>query len=212
METAFPLAALEGEEDLTAAVQVAVPLRVLGILEVGPHIVVELLEPLETLLVACELVALDHADRRLEMHPPELLVPLELLHRGTLDVLEVEDSAIFLVPSEVDHAEGDLDAFVDESLVITTDSKVHHEPEGFKVMAGIDLTAFKTVDRGSVRRDILQHHAEFRMIEHIQDLAEALVDGLVEKGLVREDVLHLKSHVADDHRKSEALHRTGSRI
>ena len=63
MEAALPLAALEGQQDFTATVQVAVPLRVLGILEMRPHVVVELLEPLQALLVAGQLVALDHADR-----------------------------------------------------------------------------------------------------------------------------------------------------
>ena len=66
MEAAFPLSALESEEDLTAAVEIAIPLRILLILEVCPHIVVDLLEPLQTLFVACELVAFDEADCRLK--------------------------------------------------------------------------------------------------------------------------------------------------
>ena len=70
MEAALPLSALEGQKDLSATVQVAVPLRILLILEMGPHIVVQFLEPLETLLVAGKLISLDHADSRLKMHPP----------------------------------------------------------------------------------------------------------------------------------------------
>ena len=63
VEAALPLSALESEENLTAAVEIAIPLRILCILEMCPHIVVDLLEPLQTLLVACELVAFDEADR-----------------------------------------------------------------------------------------------------------------------------------------------------
>ena len=58
MEASLPLAALQGQEDFAAAVQVAVPLRVISVLEVRPHVVVELLEPFQALLVTCQPVAL----------------------------------------------------------------------------------------------------------------------------------------------------------
>jgi hypothetical protein len=62
VETSFPLSAFESEEDLTAAVEIAIPFRIFCVLEMCPHVVVDLLEPLQTLLVACELVAFDEAD------------------------------------------------------------------------------------------------------------------------------------------------------
>lgn len=62
MEAALPFSALEGKEDLAATVEVAVPLRILLVLEVFPHIIVDLLEPLKALLVSCQLVSLDEAD------------------------------------------------------------------------------------------------------------------------------------------------------
>ena len=62
VETSLPLSTLESEEDLTTAVKVAVPLRIFLILEMCPHIVVNLLEPLKTLLIGCQLVAFDKAD------------------------------------------------------------------------------------------------------------------------------------------------------
>ena len=79
-------------------------------------------------------------------------------------------------------------------------------------MARIDFATFKTVDRCSIRRHILEHHTKFRVIEHIEDLAETLVDSYIKKTLVRKNILNLESHVADDHRKGESLHRTGTRI
>ena len=156
VEAALPLSTLEGKEDFTTTVKIAVPLRILLILEVSPHIVVDLLEPLEALLVACKLVTLDEAYRRLKVYPPELLVPLEFLHRSTLDILEIEDSAVFLVPTELDHAESDFHTLVDKSLVISADTEVHHKPKRFKVVTRIDLAAFKAVYRGSVRRYVLK--------------------------------------------------------
>ena len=70
METAFPLSTLQGQENFTATVQVAVPFRIFGILEMRPHVIVKFLEPLKALLVAGQLVSLDHTDSRLQMYPP----------------------------------------------------------------------------------------------------------------------------------------------
>ena len=69
MEASLPLTSLEGKKNLSTTVEVAVPLRVFRILEVGPHIVVNLLEPLQALLVTCELICLDEADCRLKVTP-----------------------------------------------------------------------------------------------------------------------------------------------
>ena len=63
VEAALPFSALESEENLTAAVEITVPLRIFLILEMCPHVIVDLLEPLKALLVACELVSFDEADR-----------------------------------------------------------------------------------------------------------------------------------------------------
>ena len=117
MEAALPLSSLESQKDFSAAVEVAIPFRIFLILEMCPHIVVDLLEPLQTLLVSGQLVCLDEADCRLEVHPPEFLIPLKLLHWSSLEILEVEDSAVLLVPTELDNAESDLYALVDKGLV-----------------------------------------------------------------------------------------------
>ena len=62
MEASLPFSALEGKEDFSATVEVAVPFRIFLILEMCPHIIVDLLEPLQTLLVSGQLVCLDEAD------------------------------------------------------------------------------------------------------------------------------------------------------
>jgi len=62
METSFPLTALESEQHLSPPVQIAEPFRIFLILEMSPHVVVKLHEPVETLLVSGELITLDHAD------------------------------------------------------------------------------------------------------------------------------------------------------
>lgn len=50
METAFPFAALEREQHLAAAVQIAEPFGVFGVLEMRPGVVVQPEEPVETRL------------------------------------------------------------------------------------------------------------------------------------------------------------------
>lgn len=62
METTFPFSALEGEEDFSPTVEIAVPFRIFDILEMLPHVVMDLLEPLEAFLVAGKLIGLDEAD------------------------------------------------------------------------------------------------------------------------------------------------------
>ena len=57
METAFPLTALQREKHFAAAVEVAEPFGMLGVLEVAPGVVVDALEPLQALRVAGQAVA-----------------------------------------------------------------------------------------------------------------------------------------------------------
>ena len=67
MEAALPFTTLEREKNFTAAIQITIPFRILSVLEMRPHIVVELFKPLKALFVSCELVALEHADCRFEV-------------------------------------------------------------------------------------------------------------------------------------------------
>lgn len=62
METSLPFSTLEGQENLSATVEITVPLRIFLILEMRPHIIMNLLEPLEALLVTSELICLYEAD------------------------------------------------------------------------------------------------------------------------------------------------------
>ena len=74
----------------------------------APHIVVHLFKPLQTALVAGEVIALDERNQRLDMHPPKFLVPLQLLGREALAVHEVEDALVLFVPAIFQHGQGNL--------------------------------------------------------------------------------------------------------
>ena len=53
MEASLPLSALKSQQYFSTTVKVTIPLWVFGILEMRPHIIVQLLEPLKALLVSC---------------------------------------------------------------------------------------------------------------------------------------------------------------
>ena len=131
MEAAFPLAALEREEDFALTVEVAIPLGVFGVAEMAPGVVVNALEPSETTLVARELVALDERDERLEVYPPEFLVELEFVTGLAQAIHEVEDAVVLFVPTVLSLTEGDVYGFVDEVLTTQTFAEVHDKPHGF---------------------------------------------------------------------------------
>ena len=152
METAFPFTTFKRQKHLTATVQITEPLRILLILEVIPKILIQFHEPLEAFLVAGQLIALEHRNRRFDMYPPELLVPLQLLLRRTLRVQKIENPAIFLIPAQVNDFERYFHAFFDQCLVTATDSEVHHEPKGLQIMTRVNFTTLKAINRFAIHR------------------------------------------------------------
>ena len=122
MEASLPLSSLEREKDLTTTVQVTEPLRIFRILEVLPHVFVELLEPVEAFLISGKLVSFEHADRRLKMYPPKLLIPLKLLLRLSLPVEEVENATILFVPTVFNYVERDFNTLFNQFFIFSAES------------------------------------------------------------------------------------------
>ena len=118
----------------------------------APHITVELFKPPETFAVACQGISFKHGNGGFNMHPPQFLVPFKLLLRIALTVHEIEYPTVFLVPAICYHIKGNLYRLVYQGPVIQAHTEVHQEPHCFKVMAGIDDPAFKTVNKAAVQR------------------------------------------------------------
>ena len=116
MEASLPFAAFQGEEHLSPAIQVTEPFGVFGIHEVAPDIFVDTHEPIQTFLLAGQLIALYHGDERLDVNPPEFLVPFQLLEGSSQSVHEVEDASILLVPTVFSLAKRNMNGLVDEIL------------------------------------------------------------------------------------------------
>ena len=150
METAFPLTAFEREKDLATAVKVSEPFRIFLILEIIPEIRIQFREPFEAFFISGQLIAFEHGYRRLDMHPPEFLVPFEFLLRNSFGIKEIVYSAEFIVPAAFNDVKRDFHTFFYQCLVVATHSEIHHKPQSLKIMARIDFPSFKAIDRSSV--------------------------------------------------------------
>src|SRR5664279_495100 len=82
MEAALPFSALQREEHIALAVEISEPFSKLGIRKMFPGVGVQPLEPVGARGLPGESHALKEGDQGLDMHPPELLVPFELLRRA----------------------------------------------------------------------------------------------------------------------------------
>ena len=93
--------ALGGLSHSSVAVEIAIPLAVLSIGEVGISPLADALVAIEILLVASTEISIERADDSLALRPPELHVLRIVLRRQVLAVAEVDDAAVLLVPSPV---------------------------------------------------------------------------------------------------------------
>ena len=181
MEAAFPLATLEGQQDFALAVEVAVPLGIVGVAEVAPGVVMYALEPVEAALVARELIALDEGDEGLEVHPPELLIPFKLVTRMAETIHEVEDAAELLVPAVLNLLQTYLDSLLDELGTIQALAEVHDKPHRFDGMAWIELATVEAIDEITILAQGFDDKAELWTVEDIHDFVKTVVDGFLQK-------------------------------
>src|SRR5512143_2993146 len=100
VEASLPLSPLEGEKDLPASVEIAVPLAVFGIGEFLPCVFMDAVIPLPAFLAPCGGIRHGQRDECLGMDPPELLIPCKLIRRAAFGVQEIEDPAMPGIPPE----------------------------------------------------------------------------------------------------------------
>lgn len=205
VETAFPLTALQREKHFAAAVEVAEPFGMLGVLEVAPGVVVDALEPLQALRVAGQAVALYRGDEGLDVYPPQLLVPLQLLGRTAVAIHEVEDASILFVPAVFQHLQCRVLGFHHQFGAVEALAQVHDEPHGLDGVAGIHVAAFEAVHQRVVRvQGLDDESAQLGTEEHVHHLVDAGIHGLHHEVLVQQ-VLYLQCQVAENHGQGEAL-------
>ena len=210
MEATLPLTALQRQQHLALTVQIAVPLWVFGVGEVAPGVVVDALKPLQALLVARQLVALEQRDECLDVYPPQLLVKLQLVAGLAQAVHEVEDALVLLVPAVFHLGKRYLHRLVDKLGAVKPLPEVHQEPCRLDGMTGVHLATVEAVHQFAVLAQSLYYQAELRLIEHVHHLVDAVLDGLLQEGGVNER-LYLQSHVAEYHRQVEGLQSPRSR-
>ena len=101
MERTFEKVALGRLCHCAVAMQIAIPLAVFGIGEVGVCPLADALMAIQILLVACAEVGIERCDNGLALRSPELHVLRKVLHREVLTVTEVDDSTVLFVPTPV---------------------------------------------------------------------------------------------------------------
>ena len=138
MKTAFPFSTFQRQQQLSPAVQVTKPLPSRGIREMRPGIVVNFFEPLETLRIAGQRITLDQTDQRLDMYPPEFLIPLQLLRRLSFAIQKVIDSAKLLIPAIFQGIQHNFYRLLCQFWPFQPDGEIHHEPHGFDRVTGIE--------------------------------------------------------------------------
>lgn len=105
---------MSGRSTSPRRVEVTEPFGIFRIFEVRPHVIVQFLKPRKALLVARQLVGLDHRDRGFDMHPPQFLIPFELLLRTPEAIHEIEYAAVLFVPAVFDGRKRDLHGLPDQ--------------------------------------------------------------------------------------------------
>jgi len=168
-------------------------------------------KPCRTLRIAGQSQAFDQADQGLDMHPPQFLIPLELLRRVTLAVEKVVDAAELGVPAEVEGSQHDLDRSLGQGGLAQPHRQVHDEPHRFDSVARIEQAAFERVAARSVRLHIFADEARFLIVKHIHHFVNAIGDRSLHQ-FALEEVFQLQREVAQDHGQREALERPRSRI
>lgn len=128
VETTFPFATFEGEQDFTATVEIAEPFGIFCVSEVFPNVVMNAFEPFEAAFVTGEAIAFDHGDESFDVNPPKFLVPFEFLSGVAFEVHEVEDAAVFFIPAVFNHLKSGFFCFFDEFGTVETLAEIHEEP------------------------------------------------------------------------------------
>ena len=144
------------------------------------------------------------------MHPPELLIPLQLLERTSQTIHEVEDTTMLLVPSIFGFCQGDLTSLLDEFRTIESLTQVHNKPHSLNSMTRIHQATIHAVHKFVVHAQMLYDETKFGTIEHLHHFVNAGLHSLLQE-IGTEQMLNLKGYIAKNHRKSETLHSASTR-
>ena len=139
------------------------------------------------------------------MHPPQLLIPFELLRRTALAIHKVEDTAVLLIPTEFERIQTDLNSLANQLLVATTTCQIHHKPHRFERMTGVDQSAVERVAQRAIGVHMLNDQTQFRTIEVIHHIAQRLLDRLLNQFRLNQ-MLDFEQQVAENHRRSQRTH------
>ena len=117
---------------------------------------------------------------------------------------EVENASELFVPTVLDFLQANLNSLLDELWTVQALAEVHDEPHRLDSVTGIELATVETIDEVAVLAQSFNDEAELGAIEDVHDLMQAVIDGLLQEGGVKEG-FNLKGDVAENHRQVEGL-------
>ena len=121
------------------------------------------------------------------MHPPEFLIPLQLLGRESLAIHKIIDTAKFIIPTIFQHLQSRVLSLHYQFRAFQPLTQIHDKPHGFNGMPRSNLTSFKTVYQTIVAIQALNNNSsKFRTQEHLHHLVNARIHCFYQKILVKQ--------------------------
>ena len=141
------------------------------------------------------------------MRPPELHILRIVLRREVFAILEVDDTAILLIPTPLPRPVENAECHLIEVITVGTSlGTLHDEPSRLNAMSRIDHTSGNRINQATIRSHTLQQCLKLRVHKVMFDVVERALHLRIEVGM-RDDLLHDDRHVDQHHRDAVAPSR-----
>ena len=199
VEWAFEQIPFRALSDGSVAVEVAKPFAVFWIGKVGKAPIVDGFQHARVTVEAGQFPREERGDDGFAVGPPELHILPVFLDRQTAQVGEVEQAAVFFVPTAFPHHVEDAASDLNPACFIAETTFVHEEPSAFDRVAGVEGSAVGVVDDGTVGRDGFHERSEVRFEKVALDGVDAPANPIGEGALVDCDVTEVQAEFLSRH-------------
>src|SRR6185312_12156686 len=180
MERSFEQITFGGLGDAAIAVEITKPFTVRPVGELIVGVRVNALVPPGVFGIAGKEIGEQGSDDRLVVRPPEFHILPVFLDRLSVDIAEIKDAAIFLIPAARPHIVEHPAAEVDQARVVApVGGFLKDEPGAFDGMTGIQGPAVDMVDDVAVGGYLFHHAGDIVFDEIPLDLPDPPTDPLV---------------------------------
>ena len=170
----LPHGTLLGMGNRAVPVEIPVPFSLLPVGEMSERIGMDFFKPPPIPVLPGQFVSGQSGNQRFVMYPPELHIPFELFTRPAVHIHEIQDAAVFFIPTPFQRPIEDLERFLQQPPVLCLLRLVHQKPGIFTGMARIDGAPGWIVQMGAIRQDCFQHAAQRGLIVDAQQVIRNL--------------------------------------